>query len=94
MRDQNRSSHSWVEVVGWCAAAQGLAFALRRGRPFRGSAPTTFHELGSNRGYAANAAKNGTAAGGLVSVCQRTIDTPGDFTQRGGADDAPGPEPR
>jgi MYXO-CTERM domain-containing protein len=37
-------------------------------------------------GYAANAAKNGTAAEGLVSDCQRTIDNPGDYTARGGAD--------
>lgn len=37
-------------------------------------------------GYATNAAKNGTAAAKLVTTCQDTIDNPGDFTQRGGAD--------
>jgi MYXO-CTERM domain-containing protein len=73
-----------------CLASSFLALSFARpaaaGPVPSGDHPRLFMSAGDIAKYAANAAKNGTAAAAMIKACQDTIDEPSMYDVRGGSD--------
>src|SRR5579859_6088642 len=77
---------SGAAAVAFAAALFGVAGPSFASSVPSGPHPRLFMSAANVTAFGANAADSKTAAASLVKACQDTIDTPSDFTTRGGSD--------